>query len=192
MSTLYLNMIGYLQGVVKAVNEKQLLVLTSAGVGYCVFPAGSLLAEAKLGEFLECFTHLIVREQELSLYGFATKEEQAFFEKIITVSGVGPKMGLQILSQPMNEWLAAVESGEVEYITRTPGIGKKMAQKIIVELKGKLDLSETSAKASSSQMEAVEALKSLGYDQGTVQAVLAQAPEGSDTEALVKFFLSHA
>ncbi len=185
-------MIGYLQGVVKAVNEKQLLILTTAGVGYSVFPAGSLLAESKLGESIECYTHLIVREQELSLYGFATKEEQAFFEKIITVSGVGPKMGLQILSQPMNEWLAAVESGEVEYITRTPGIGKKMAQKIIVELKGKLDLSESAVKASSSQKEAVEALKSLGYDQGTVQAVLAQAPDGADTEALVKFFLSHA
>jgi Holliday junction resolvasome RuvABC DNA-binding subunit len=69
---------------------------------------------------------------------------------------------------------------------------KKMAQKIILELKGKLDLSDTAVKASSNQMEAVEALKSLGYDQGTVQAVLAQAPDGEDTEGLVKFFLSHA
>ncbi|NCP67878.1 Holliday junction branch migration protein RuvA [bacterium] len=185
-------MIGYIQGVVKAVNAKQILVLTSSGVGYSVFPAGSLLAETKLGEKLEFFTHLIVREQELTLYGFATQTEQTFFEKIITVSGVGPKMGLQILSQPLNEWLAAVESGEVDYITRTPGIGKKMAQKIILELKGKLDLSAGAAIASSSQREAVEALKSLGYDQGTVNAVLAQAPEGADTEALVKFFLSHA
>lgn len=185
-------MIGYLQGVVKGVTEKQILVLTSSGVGYTVFPAGSLLAEAKLGETLACFTTLIVREQELSLYGFSTQEEQIFFEKIITVSGVGPKMGLQILSQPLNEWLAAVESGEVDYITRTPGIGKKMAQKIIVELKGKLDLSNQSAKASSAQTEAIEALKGLGYDQGTIQAVLDQAPAEADTETLVKFFLSHA
>ncbi len=185
-------MIGYLTGTVKAITEKQILLLTSAGVGYSIFPAGSLLAEAKLGEPLECFTHLIVREQELSLYGFATETEQAFFEKIITVSGVGPKMGLQILSQPLNEWLAAVESGKVDYITRTPGIGKKMAQKIIVELKGKLDLSAEAKQTTSNQTEAIEALKSLGYDQGTVQAVLAQAPENADTEALVKFFLSHA
>ena len=185
-------MIGYLQGVVKQIGAKQLLVLTSGGVGYTVFPAGSLLAEAKLGETIEFYTHLIVREQEMTLYAFGTFEEQTFFEKIITVSGVGPKMGLQILSQPMNEWLAAVESGEIDYITRTPGVGKKMAQKIILELKGKLDLSDTAVKASSNQMEAVEALKSLGYDQGTVQAVLAQAPDGEDTEGLVKFFLSHA
>ncbi len=185
-------MIGYIQGIVKAVSSKQILVLTTSGVGYSIFPAGSLLAEAKVGEALEFYTHLIVREQELTLYGFASETEQAFFEKIITVSGVGPKMGLQILSQPLNEWLAAVESGEVDYITRTPGIGKKMAQKIILELKGKLDLSEGAAQASSSQAEAIEALKSLGYDQGTISAVLAQAPEGAQTEALVKFFLSHA
>lgn len=185
-------MIGYLQGVVKQIGVKQILVLTSSGVGYSVSPAGSLLAEAKLGETIEFYTHLIVREQELSLYAFATQTEQAFFEKIITVSGVGPKMGLQILNQPLNEWLAAVESGEVDYITRTPGIGKKMAQKIILELKGKLDLSDEAVKTSSNQAEAIEALKGLGYDQGTINAVLAQAPDKSSTEDFVKFFLSHA
>lgn len=185
-------MIGYLQGIVKALNHKQILILTSAGVGYTVYPAGSLLASAKLGASLEFYTHLIVREQELTLYGFATETEKNFFEKIITVSGVGPKMGLQILSQPLKEWLVAVESGNIEAIIRTPGIGKKMAQKIILELKGKLDLSETAALLDASQIEATEALKSLGYDVGTVKGVLAQAPEGADTEMLVKFFLSHA
>ena len=185
-------MIGYIQGIVKHIGAKHLLVLTSSGVGYSVAPAWSLLAEAKLGESIEFYTHLIVREQELSLYAFGTQAEQTFFEKIITVSGVGPKMGLQILSQPMNEWLAAVESGEVDYITRTPGIGKKMAQKIILELKGKLDLSDQVVQTSSNQAEAIEALKGLGYDQGTINAVLSQAPEKSSTEDFVKFFLSHA
>jgi len=186
-------MIGYLKGTVEQVNEKQILLLTSGGVGYAVSPAGSLLAQAKQGRDLSCFTHLIVREQELSLYGFASREEQSFFEKVITVSGVGPKIGLQILSQPMNEFLAAVESGEVDFITRTPGVGKKMAQKIILELKGKLNLSSESVgtAVAPAQMEALEALKNLGYDQATVKAVLEQAPEDLDTEALVKFFLSH-
>lgn len=185
-------MIGYLSGTVENVSEKQILILTSGGVGYNIFPAGALLAKAKQGDNLSCFTSLIVREQELSLYGFSTTDEQAFFEKITTVSGVGPKMGLQILSQPIDQFLAAVESGDVDFITQTPGIGKKMAQKIIVELKGKLDLSSSVQSRPSSQNEALEALKGLGYDQGTVQAVLAQAPEGLDTEGLVKFFLSHA
>lgn len=185
-------MIGYLSGVVQSITGKRILVLTSSGVGYSIFPAGGLLAEAKEGQALSCYTHLIVREQELSLYGFATAEEQTFFEKIITVSGVGPKMGLQILSQPMGEWLAAVEAGEIDYITRTPGVGKKMAQKIILELKGKLDLSGGTKVLPSAQNEAVEALKSLGYDQGTIQAVLDQAPTDLGTEGLVKFFLSHA
>jgi len=185
-------MIGYLQGLVKSVNEKQILVLTSSGVGYSVFPAGGLLAMAKEGQNLECYTHLIVREQELSLYGFSTAEEQTFFEKIITVSGVGPKMGLQILSQPMDQWLGAVESGDIDFITQTPGVGKKMAQKIILELKGKLDLSSSPKSLPSAQNEAVEALKGLGYDQGTITAVLEQAPADLSTEDLVKFFLSHA
>ena len=185
-------MIGYLAGTVKHKDEKQLLLLTNGGVGYSVFPAGSLLVEAEIGHDIEIFTSLVVREQELSLYGFLTRDEQLFFEKITTVSGVGPKMGLQILSQPLDEWLAAVESGDVDFITRTPGVGKKMAQKIIVELKGKLDLSEKAVQVSNHQREALEALQSLGYDQGTIQAVLAQAPDGADTEALVKFFLSHA
>lgn len=185
-------MIGYIKGVVKSVSVKQIIVLTSAGVGYSIFPAGSLLASAKLGANLEFYTHLIVREQELTLYGFASETEKSFFEKIITVSGVGPKMGLQILSQPINAWLAAVESGDIETITRTPGVGKKMAQKIILELKGKLDLSGTAVLVESSHVEATEALKSLGYDAGTVKAVLVQAPPDADTETLVKFFLSHA
>lgn len=185
-------MIGYLSGLVKQVTDKQVLLLTNGGVGYAIFPAGALLAEAKVGGELECFTTLIVREQELSLYGFARAEEQQWFEKLITVSGVGPKMGLQILSQSMDQFLAAVEAGDVDFVTQTPGIGKKMAQKIIVELKGKLDLSGTPQNRPSSQGEAVEALKNLGYDQGTIQAVLAGAPVGTDTEGLVKFFLSHA
>ena len=184
-------MIGYLTGRVQQVGEKQIIVLTSGGVGYSVFPAGSLLAQAQEGQAIECFTSLVVREQELSLYGFCTTEEQIFFEKITTVSGVGPKMGLQILSQPMNEFLAAVEAGDVDFITRTPGIGKKMAQKIIVELKGKLNLAAESGPVASSQSEALEALQSLGYDQATIRAVLEQAPADLNTEALVKFFLSH-
>lgn len=186
-------MIGYLEGTVKAVHEKSLLVLTQSGVGYTLFPAGSLLAEAQQGQSLACFTTLIVREQELSLYGFLTYEEQAFFEKVITVSGVGPKMGLQILSQPLNQWLAAVEGGDVDFITKTPGIGKKMAQKIIVELKGKLDLSSDAITVTApAQQEATEALMQLGYDQATIKAVLDQAPASASTEDLVKFFLSHA
>ena len=187
-------MIGFLSGKVLQINEKTVLLLTASGVGYLVFPVGSVLAQTKKWANLEVFTHTIVREQELSLYGFSTQDEVLFFEKLIGISGVGPKIALQILSTPINEFQAAVERGDADFIARTPGIGKKMAQKIIVELQGKLDLSSidpTKNPQNPAKAEATQALKGLGYDDATIEFTLKDAPKDADTETLVKYFLSH-
>ncbi len=186
-------MIGFLSGNILKVQEKTILILTSGGVGYEVFPTGNVLALAGVGKPLEIFIHTIVREQEISLYGFSGLEEKALFEKLIGISGVGPKIALQILSQPIDSFQAAVERGDADFIAQTPGIGKKMAQKIIVELQGKLDLSSSGGnKGNPAQTEAEEALQNLGYDKAHIGLVLKEAPENSSTEDLVKYFLSHS
>ncbi len=184
-------MIGYLEGRVLQVLPKTIIVVTTAGVGYELFPTGSLLSKCNLDGLLTCFVHTLVREQEISLYGFETLEERQFFEKLIGISGVGPKMALQILSQPVGEFISAIDRGDVDFVMQTPGIGKKMAQKLIVELKGKIDLSEEVVQTSVNKQEATEALKSLGYDESTVKFVLGEAPEDLSTEDLIKFFLSN-
>jgi len=186
-------MIGYLKGTVLKLSEKSILVLTTSGVGYEVFPAGSLLANCKKnGEFsAEILT--IVRETEISLYGFGTSDEKTLFQKLLNVSGIGPKMALQIVSTPPQQFLTAVENGDVGFLTKLPGLGKKTAERLIIELRGKIDLSaESSAPASPALSEASEALENLGYDKNSISKVLKSAPEELQTSAeeLVKYFLS--
>ena len=113
-----------------------------------------------------------------------------FFTKLLGVSGVGPKIALQIVGNPINEFLNAVERGDDVFIARTPGIGKKMAQKIILHLQGKLDLTPEAKATSQAQIEATDALKNLGYDAATVEFVLKKAPKDADSETLIKFFLT--
>lgn len=187
-------MIGYLNGTVLEILDKTILIQTAGGVGYEVFPAGSLLAEAKKDQPLSCYIYTRVMETEISLYGFSTVEEKQVFEKLLGVSGIGPKIALQIISGPIDQFFAAVEAGDDAFIAQTPGIGKKMAQKIIVELRGKLDLSSLGGGGVSSpaQAEAIDALEGLGYDRSVVQKVLEDAPPGASAEELVKYFLQHS
>lgn len=183
-------MIGFLQGYVKHIDGPKIILLTEGGTGYEVQAVGNVLAEAKIGAGLEMFVYTVVREQELSLYGFSDHAEKMFFTKLLGVSGIGPKIALQIVSNPMAEFLSAVERGDDAFIARTPGIGKKMAQKIILHLQGKLDLTPEAKAVSTAQAEAIEALKNLGYDAATVEVTLKNAPEGADSETLIKFFLT--
>lgn len=184
-------MIGFIEGVVHDITEKKIILSTSGGVGYEIFCSLNLLGNAKQGSALSAYIHTIVREQEISLYGFSTKDEKYVFEKLIGISGIGPKIGLQIVGGPVDQFFVAVDNGDIDIITQTPGIGKKMAQKIILELKGKLDLSTPSVtSAPPAKQEAIEALKGLGYDRENIQNILASAPPSADTETLVKYFLS--
>ena len=186
-------MIGYLTGTVLEILEKTLILQTAGGVGYSVFPAGSLLSKAKKEETLSCYIYTRVAETEISLYGFSTLEEKMVFEKLLGISGVGPKIGLQIISGPVDQFFAAVEAGDDAFIAQTPGIGKKMAQKIIVELQGKLNLKPNATLPQNSAIiEAVQALEGLGYDTALIQTTLESAPPNSTAEDLVKYFLTHS
>lgn len=186
-------MIGFLKGQVTHISGKEILILTPSGVGYTVFAAGTLLASIKQGAETSAEIFTVVREQEISLYGFGAKDEKVLFQKLLNVSGIGPKMAMEMISVPPRHFLRAVEEGDIPFLTRIPGLGKKKAERLIVELRGKIDLSavgeDTTAHAPELE-EAIGALEGLGYDQVTVKEILKQAPEGASTEELVRFFLS--
>lgn len=186
-------MIGFLSGTTTAISPRKILVLTSGGVGYDVVPAGSLLSALKEGEPFAATIYTIVREQEITLYGFGSDIEKNLFEKLIGVSGIGPKTAIAMVSTPADQFQKAISEGDVPFLTRIPGLGKKTAERLIVELRGKLNLETAgniNAPHSAAESEATDALKNLGYDPRIIHTILADAPKNASTEALVKFFLS--
>lgn len=167
-------MIGMLQGTVIDREENQVTLLV-AGVGHevlCTLNALSL-ASANKNE-LRLWTHLVVREDLLQLYGFADKEERALFRELIRISGIGPKVALAILSGMDSRGLIrAIQQGDSQMLTRLPGIGKKTAERLVVEMRGRLDDWQTvgagtqavagTTAARDAGAEAEQALISLGY-----------------------------
>ena len=185
-------MIGFLKGQVTHISGKEILILTASGVGYSVFAAGTLLASVKQGTELSAEIFTVVRETEITLYGFGAKDEKILFQKLLSVSGIGPKMAMEMVSVPPQHFLRAVEEGDIAFLTRIPGLGKKKAERLVVELRGKIDLSAVggeSAQVDPAKDEAIGALEGLGYDRATIKEILKKAPEGSGTEELVRYFL---
>lgn len=142
------------------------------GIGYKIFTTTGTLSNTE--ETVSLWTYLVVREQALDLYGFATQEELGLFELLISVSGVGPKSALAILSVArVKDLKRAIASGETSHLTSVSGIGKKVAHKIVLELKDKiLDMPSDDSGALSSEVEALEALKSLGYREADAREAL--------------------
>ncbi len=185
-------MIGYLFGVVREISENKILVQTSGGVGYDIIPSGSLLSTVKKDAEFSAKISTIVREQEITLYGFGSDDEKNLFEKLIKVSGIGPKTALGMISVPVDLFMKSVENGDVAFLTKMPGIGKKTAERLIIELRGKINLQNPlpAGRQARKFEEAIDALKNLGYDNNTINNVLKDAPKDYDTEELIKFFLS--
>ncbi|HBG81726.1 TPA: Holliday junction branch migration protein RuvA [candidate division CPR2 bacterium] len=154
-------MISLVSGIVVYKKEGYLVVLTSGGVGYKLAVSFGVLGRAKANEEISLHTYLQVREDILALYGFETEEELALFEKIIGVSGIGPKAGLNILSALGSEkLLEAIDAGDPNLIVSVPGIGKKTAERLVLELAGKLEKISVGA---GKQDDVYDALVSLGY-----------------------------
>lgn len=141
------------------------LVIDVSGVGYKCFASNTTLSELKEGSVSSVLTHLVVRENVLDLYCFKESDEKDFFELLIAISGIGPKSALAILSlAPVSTLRKAVSSGDASYLTRVSGIGRKNAEKIILELKDKAGLSnEKDGLGLKEEAEALEALRALGY-----------------------------
>ncbi len=182
-------MIGLIKGKVVEKTERALLVDTG-GLGYEVNVLPATRNGAKIGETAQFFTYLAVREDALELYGFAEKKELEFFKLLISISGIGPKGAIAVLAIAPPETLEkAVRSGDTNYLTRVSGIGKKRAEKIVLELKDKLGSLETGDADHSLQGEAdtLEALQSLGYTLPEAREALKKvSPDLTDTSAKVK------
>lgn len=180
--------------------EKSLdeVVISCGGVGFLVsVPQTAQGAIAPIGEETTLYTYLNVKEDALDLYGFATKEEQRAFKILTTVSGVGPKAGLAILSALTPDRVAlAVSSGDYKAFTAAQGVGPKLAQRIVLELKGKFtdttlggvtieDIS-AAASATGNVSQAISALVALGYTQSQAATAVAKLDTNADVQTLIK------
>jgi holliday junction DNA helicase RuvA len=170
-------MIGHVAGNVRAVRSTYCIV-NVGGTGYKIFCTKETLASLKPEKAAALWTHLAVRESALDLYGFAREEDLRFFELLLTVSGIGPKSALAILDIAAVETLrSAVSKGNAGYMTKVSGIGKKTAEKIVLELREKVGLGdEASGRALSGDEGALEAMRSLGYSQQEAREALRKVP----------------
>lgn len=193
-------MIAYLIGKVADVTEDN-LVVEVGHIGYNVRVPGSVTALLPpVGEEVKIYTYTSVREDAISLFGFLTKDDLAMYRQLITVSGIGPKGGLSVLSaMSADELRMAVIAQDAKAIAKAPGVGNKTAQRIILELKDKISLEDTFSPkesisaavggnaAGTARTEAVEALTALGYSASdALRAVKAVEQENMEVEELLK------
>ena len=159
-------------------------VIKVGGVGVQVYLPGSTLSQlGALGDKISLYTHLYVKEDNISLYGFASTEEVALFKNLISISGIGPKVALALLSKLSAEQLAtAIISGNVDLIQQVPGIGKKMANRLVVELRDKLEREwkEAALPLAPKDSDAIAALTSLGYSLREAAQVVSSIPNSSE------------
>lgn len=195
-------MIAFLKGVL-AGKTANCAYIDVQGVGYAVgMSQGALAKLPAVGQAVQVHTYLQISDNGIALYGFLTLEEKALFERLIGVSGVGPKVALAALSSFTPEALvAAVQAQDVTAVQKIPGVGKKTASRIILELKGSFDqglasLFDASGAPASAVAAAAERLKgareallALGFASAEADVALKGAPEDADENALIKYAL---
>lgn len=166
------------------------VIMDVQGVGYKVnMPVEALLYASKQVEPVRVWTHLAVREDALDLFGFLNKSELDFFEMLIGISGIGPRSAVGIINiAPVENIKKAISSGDTNYLTKVSGIGRKTAEKIIIELRDKLGAStDIGMPELREESDAIEALKSLGYSQNEARDALKKVGENiQGTSKLVK------
>lgn len=201
-------MISYVRGHVADITEGSVVVETG-NIGFEIFMTGSALSQLHIGENVKLHTYFQVREDAMLLYGFLCKDDLEVFKLLLTVNGVGPKGALGILSGiTADELRFAILSDDVKTLSKAPGIGKKTAQKLILELKDKLNLEDAfetklmheketvSAAAgcmTDARKEAVEALVALGYSSTDAMRAVRKVSESEsgDVEAILKAALKN-
>ncbi len=187
-------MIATIEGILEY-RGNDYIIINVGGIGFRVYVSGSTLSQ--LGTVkgkVSLYTHLHVREDNISLYGFASNEELALFRNLISVSGVGSKVALTLLSALNPEQVVmAIASGDIDLISKAPGIGKKMAGRLIVELKGKLEKewTETALPLAPESADVIAALAGLGYSLTEATKANSKLPdsEGLSLEEKIKLAL---
>lgn len=185
-------MIGFLSGVPQVTRDS--VIILTCGVGYEVTVGDATRVALQSAPTAELFIHTHVKEDVLELYGFQTSDERSLFRLLLHVSGVGPKTAISIASQGADAVVVAVQQADVAFFTAVPRVGKKLAQKIIIELKSKLG-SMTELQLDTPQgieQDAVAALTALGFDEQTVLRELHKVPDREEittAESLIKVLL---
>ena len=185
-------MISYIKGILEDMSPG-MVVVDNHGIGYQMMVPMRGESFPKIGQEIKIYTHMHVREDDVSLFGFLSKEEKEAFELLIGVNGIGPKVGLSVLSTlSVYELKMAVISVDVKTISKTPGLGPKGAKKLILELKDKLSFEEleedgvgaeifdTSADSSDSVMITIEGLVSLGYSKSEAAIAVNKVEDAKD------------
>jgi len=195
-------MIAYIKGTVEQVTE-QSAVLETQGIGYIVNASSATLSRLPpKGKEAQLFTYMQVKEDDISLFGFLSQEEIRLFRLLISISGIGPKVAMAILAMmPPDQIMTAIVSQDAMAFSKVPGVGKKTAQRITLELQDKIkaqDWSWTPSQAemtqinvsSSEKQDAMDALMALGYGRSeSMRAVLAAATEDMSAEQIIKLSL---
>jgi Holliday junction DNA helicase RuvA len=154
------------------------IILEVSGIGYKIFVNPVTIGKIKKGEKKKFFVHQYIRESQMDLYGFLSIEELELFELLLTVSGVGPKAGLIILTKSKpSEIKSAIIEGDLDIFTSVSGVGRKTATRIILDLKGKISADDLNVIISGGDFEEIiDALKNLGYQAQEVKKVLSNLP----------------
>ncbi len=176
-------MIATLKGTLEYRGDNSVIV-NVGGIGFRVYAPNSTLNQlGTIGDVVSLYTHFHLREDNASLYGFISEEELALFRDLISISGIGPKVALAVLSVLNPEQLVmAISSGNSEFISQVPGIGKKMASRIVIELKGKVEKQwkESVLPLTAENADVVSALTSLGYSVREASQAASRIPVSSE------------
>ncbi|MDL2311019.1 Holliday junction branch migration protein RuvA [Peptostreptococcaceae bacterium OttesenSCG-928-C18] len=186
-------MYAYIIGDIKSVYDGE-IILENNGIGYKIFTSQTTINEIHTYETYKIYTEYITRDDGVYLYGFSTEEELGIFKKLIKVSSIGPKAGMSILSTlSVNDLKYAIHNNDIDTLTKSPGIGKKSAGRIILELKDKIDddyLVPTESTGNSISQDkdfAMEALVNLGYVKNEVEKVIRKIDDDNlEIEEIIK------
>lgn len=172
-------MIAHLRGRLADKNPSRIVVDVN-GVGYEVFvPVTTFNTLPEKGADVSIDVHTHVREDVIALYGFSSRRERAIFEKLMTISGIGPKLAVTILSGgSVEDLVGAIRRNDLARLTAIPGVGKKTAERIVVELKDKLQEFAMTAEKPAVEMDVLSALENLGYNRAMAEGALNRAKEG--------------
>lgn len=193
-------MYEYIKGIFVGMN-KDYIIIDNNGIGYKIFTSGSTIAKMpKTNEMVILYLQQIVREDFIGLYGFLSKDELNMFNLLLTINGIGAKASLSLLSiSTIDNLKYAILTGDEKTLTKAPGVGKKTAQRIILELKDKIELKdfikdsnmENQQVFNRSLDEALEALVSLGYSEKEAEQALKMVPAEESLENIIKSCLKY-
>lgn len=189
-------MIAYLEGKVLSKQEKS-LILKCGQIGYLIYVTTNLLRSIKAQDQAELFIYNHIREDCSDLYGFGKEKELNFFKQLITINGIGPKAALEILNADIEKMKLAIVNEDLAFITKIPGIGKKTAQRMIIDLKNKLEIEDPNANYQSStapdiENEVIQALTGLGFNRKHIKLRLQELPAHlQKAEEIITYILKH-